>query len=173
MALSGTLCRAARSILAGAESGVQLSRRATSALAELRAALAWIDEDTTAIVRQADGEVAWWTFAGLLANAQLAHTIGDAVAHPDRGIGNLSLRLRDDADSATVAGAIRHAGGALAPPYVSDILVRDLKFGTALPSDLARRTVATRLMDAASAAVALRERRTTVGLQEAPPVRPW
>ena len=47
-----------------------------------------VEEEATAVVREVNGDLGWWTVAGLRANAQLAVRIGDAgIVHgTDRDI---------------------------------------------------------------------------------------
>jgi ATP-dependent Lhr-like helicase len=174
VALSGTVCRAARSVLAGGELGGLLSRRASAALGEMREGMTWAEGGVTAVVREENGELSWWTFAGLLANGQLAMALGDGVADPDRALSNVSLRLRRDVGAQDLGPALRRAAAEPLPaPDVGEEMVRDLKFGTALPAGLARRTCAARFADPASAREALVERWKAVRLSEPLAVAPW
>jgi ATP-dependent Lhr-like helicase len=67
-----------RSVLAGAEAGAELSAAARAVLE--RSAHPWAREGQTALVALGDGDDRWWTFAGLLANAEVAARLGGDTA---------------------------------------------------------------------------------------------
>lgn len=89
-ALSFTLCQMIRSVLLGEVTASSLSRRADVALTELRSQCPWVERDATVVLRDSKCEGGtWWTFAGLLANAQLASDLGGLAGQAD----NFSVRL--------------------------------------------------------------------------------
>jgi hypothetical protein len=66
------LCQAIADILGGAESAVNLSKRAHTQLQTARADHPWVKKGSTALIRRQSGAVEWWNFAGRLLNAALA-----------------------------------------------------------------------------------------------------
>jgi len=66
------LCQAVAEVLGGAESAVNLSKRAHTKLQEARADHPWVKKGSTALIRRQSGAVEWWNFAGRLLNAALA-----------------------------------------------------------------------------------------------------
>lgn len=147
--LSAAHAGAIRSILTGAAPGADLSERATKALEQTRADFPWLGDGATALV-PADGGYRWWTFAGLLANAELALRLGgDAtpqslwLAVPE-GVVRSQLRQR----ASTVASG-------MSPLALQ--LAENLKFAECLPGQLSARTAAARMTDSAAVARCLAE----------------
>jgi ATP-dependent helicase Lhr and Lhr-like helicase len=66
------LCQAIADVLGGAESAVNLSKRAHDQLQKARADHPWVEKGSTALLRRHLGAVEWWNFAGRLLNAALA-----------------------------------------------------------------------------------------------------
>lgn len=159
--LSLELARGVRSVLLGeAPSGVKLTERARALLAASREAFEHqVAADGTLIVKEADGAVRWWTWAGIAVNRTLHASLPDVV-DPRQRIGDRFLRLRPDLTVAEYSEGLHCSE--LVPPAVDRGAVAGLKFSSALPEDLARRTVAERLMDVHGAAELLRESRRFV-----------
>ena len=84
------LCQAMAAVLAGADPGVDLSKRAAQALAEARAERPWIEPDRTTFVRDGEGW-RWWTFAGLRANLAIRAALPSSVGASSAD--DLSLKL--------------------------------------------------------------------------------
>jgi len=145
--LSASLARAARSVLAGAEVGATLTNRATAALAAARKRRPWAEDGATVVVHAADHADEWWTFAGLLANAELARRLGAT------DFDSLAIRLPAGADP--VGLGARPDGTDDRGPW--EKLAVDLKFAECLPPALAQRTAAARMRDEASVDQALAE----------------
>jgi ATP-dependent Lhr-like helicase len=141
------LCQAMRDVLLGCDLPARLSKRAQEALASLRSEFHWLDAASTAVVR-ADGQVQWWTFGGLFANAAIASALkadGYTVA-PN----NLSIRFKGAVSSAGLERSIatvRAAEPELLVPEVSAKAVEGLKFNVCLPDGLAHRVLQSRMMD--------------------------
>lgn len=148
------LSQAQRSVLLGATSPVDLSKRAQSALTKLREQWAHRVWESGTVVERRDDEVWWWTFAGDRANATLAAALGSLVddSRPD----GLHLRLRPDVDSAALRAALSAlSSDDLPPPAIDDNAVDGLKFAEILPPTLATDTLARRLIDEPAARATL------------------
>ncbi len=136
---SHALTRAAREVLLGETPPVSLTRRADSALAQVRERGAeLVHPDASVLLRGGrDTNVRWWTWAGHKANATLAATLS-SVADPLQRPTDTYIRLRED-------------------PSADPRALQGLKFSAALPQRLAEATLATRLADLGGAAAAIRE----------------
>ena len=110
-------------------------------------------------MRRTADEAVWWTWAGGRANATLATALADVVDLRTR-YDNDRLVLRGEDAVAQLGEAVQAAQGAELPAVAVDpAAVRGLKFGEALPPDLAVRTLAERMTDARGARVVLDEPR--------------
>ncbi len=152
-ALSFALCQMIRSLLLGEAIASSLSRRAEVALAELRSECRWVEPDGTVVLRDSKGEGAtWWTFAGLLANSNVAAVLGAGVGRVD----NFSVRLSDfevamgSGDSTADIAAIESA----TPDQQGT-----LKFERCLPQNELARIRAARSADPAGATFVFASRR--------------
>ncbi|MFB7608140.1 DEAD/DEAH box helicase [Streptomyces gardneri] len=145
--LSYALTRAMRDVLLGTDPHVRLTRRATTALAELRTDRAphEVHPAGTLLVRDADA-TRWWTWAGYRANATLAASLGN-LADPVQRPTDTHIRLRQDLAPAHWKGARAELPGSLTLPTVDPRAVRGLKFSVALPPRIATTTLAERLAD--------------------------
>ncbi|MGW3644634.1 DEAD/DEAH box helicase [Streptomyces sp. NPDC000878] len=152
------LTRAAREVLLGTTPPVRCTRRAESALAQVRedgAELVWGDGNV--IVRGGrDTNVRWWTWAGYRANATLAATL-TTIADPLQRPTDTYVRLREDVTPGEWKKAAKEALEHLCLPVVNPRALDGLKFSAALPPRLAEATLATRLADLNGAAASLRE----------------
>lgn len=146
-ALGLDLCHAMRDVLAAETCAATLSQRAAEALAKLREDFAWIDAESTALVRDPDGSARWWTFAGLRANAALAHALG-ALAEAGRP-DNLSIPLVGSVSLEELRDHLREltpeAVAAMTP--VAPDAIEGLKFSDCLPVKLAGGTLTERITD--------------------------
>jgi len=70
--LSHAVCQSMRRILASAKENPTWSRRAIEQFSELRDEYSSITTDATSLVRESNGKVRWWTFAGGVAITLLA-----------------------------------------------------------------------------------------------------
>jgi ATP-dependent Lhr-like helicase len=128
--------RAIRRLLAsGSLAGIP-SQRAKDALDNLRNEMTWVDDQSTAIVRDSSGETQWWTFAGLRTNAMLAVALGDLVS-ATQVQDNLALPLRGSVRAEDVRQRLSEVDVSKVLPPVSRQALDDLKFGSCLPQDLA------------------------------------
>ena len=145
--LSARLCDAIRNVLAGEDpAGVSLTARATSTFEEVRARFHWVRPGRTA-VHVSEAGMAWWTFAGLHANAGLMAGMGNLLGgnQPD----NLAIKL--DPDVATV-DKVREFAAVVDPEglprsWIAEDLATRLKFADALPADVAVDIAAARTSD--------------------------
>ena len=154
-AMDAALCREVRSVLAGAPVPATLSRRAKAQLEAVCEAHAWACEGRTALVRDADGDVRFWTFAGMRANAMLRERLG-ALADDGRA-DNLAIPLRAGVGFAELqAWREEAAHGDLVAP-VDDEAMKQLKFSECLPRPIAVRILGGRLGDVEAARVCLAE----------------
>jgi ATP-dependent helicase Lhr and Lhr-like helicase len=143
------LCQAMREVLLGHDLPALVSKRAAKDLEELRADFPWLEAGKTALVRDAKGDVRWWTFCGLHANAALAARLVNThgfVATPN----NLAIRIVKPESLAAVDAsvrALRQTPVEDVPAPVSDKALQGLKFVECLPADLARRVLQMRTTD--------------------------
>jgi ATP-dependent Lhr-like helicase len=97
------------------------------------------------------------------ANRTMQASLPD-VADPRQRINDRFVRLLPDLDFQEISSRLRHCE--LIPPRVDRAAVAGLKFSAALPDDLARRTVAERLMDICGAAMLIEEPRQFLNMGE-------
>lgn len=163
-ALHFPLCRAIRRVLATGRCPASLTTRAKDYLATLGERFAWIDDATTAIVHSGEGDVRWWTFAGLRANAALAAALGP-LATPRERPDNLSIPVRRDASSADIRFRFEslHSDTTPVAPLAQDAL-DGLKFSACVPSELAHRMLRRRLADPEGVRTVLAEPLRTIGV---------
>ena len=162
--LSLDITRGIRSVLLGeTPSDVTLTKRAETALSEAREKLHHcVSPDATLFVTDSRGTMRWWTWAGTAANRTLQASLA-GIADPQQRINDRSLRLLPDLDFREISSRLRRCE--LVPPQVDRGAVAGLKFSAALPDDLARRTVAERLMDQLGATAPLDEPRRFITLR--------
>ncbi|WPW31397.1 DEAD/DEAH box helicase [Streptomyces atratus] len=155
---SHALTRAAREVLLGQTPPVDFTRRADSALDQVREKGAeLVHPDASVLLRGGrDTNVRWWTWAGYKANATLAASLG-SVADPLQRPTDTYIRLREDITLQEWKQAKSDAAGRLCLPSVDPRALHGLKFSAALPARLAEATLAARLADLGGAAEALRE----------------
>lgn len=159
--LSFDITRGVRSVLLDATpSGVTITKRADTVLAQARDELrSCVSPDATLFVEEPGGTVRWWTWAGAAANRTLQASLPGIVDSRQRII-DRSLRLLPDLDVQEVSSRLSECE--LIPPRVDRRATAGLKFSTALPDDLARRTVAQRLIDERGATAVLNQPRRFV-----------
>lgn len=144
--LSYEIARSMRDVLLGTELPVELTKRASGALAGLRSdAIGRVWHGGTVIGRN-DSDLRWWTWAGYRANATLKATLG-GVADESQRVDDLGIRLRADLRSSTWRHAVSELEDQLCLPEVDEKALAGLKFSDALPRPLAVKTLATRLAD--------------------------
>lgn len=97
-------------MLLGADPPVKLTQRAVRSLSEAREHfLERVHQGGTLIIRDADGRMRWWTWAGHRANATLAATL-DEVAVPGQRVNDHWIRLREDVTPAVLEESHRRCG---------------------------------------------------------------
>lgn len=107
----------------------------------------------------ASGDVHWWTWAGTAANRMLHASLPNLV-DPRQRFDDRGVRMRSDLDTRELSAALGATDPAvLRDPLVTDAAVSGLKFSTALPTGLAKATIAARLADPAGAEDALADDR--------------
>jgi ATP-dependent Lhr-like helicase len=132
--LGFALCQAMTRVLAREDHPARLSRRALELMQTLRERYDWVAPERSVLVRHEDGAVRWWTFAGKLVNAALAHALRDqaAAVRPD----NLGICFDGGVDVDALRTAIRRALteqiGGLAVP-LDEAFIAELKFAVCLP----------------------------------------
>lgn len=161
--LSRQLCLAMRELLVGDVTRPWWSKRASTALEELRGSHAFLRDTRQPLTTEPDGAVKWWTYAGGRGNrllaAALQQDLGEKVT-----AGNEALRFSGAAGKSDAA--IRNSICALAegPPLTwadaarwTDVgaNARVSKFQVCLPADVERELVARELMDVNDALSAL------------------
>ncbi|MFB0833016.1 hypothetical protein ACX8Z9_01570 [Arthrobacter halodurans] len=145
---SYALSDATRRVLLGAEpTGVTLSKRAIVKLEELRGEyINRVAADSTVLVREANGRLRWWTWAGARANAVLAAAlleISPKLLDEPRAYNNWQIGLRGDATAGTMGRALRdirdtlHSAPTRFRPSIDARALKSLKFSELLPLDLA------------------------------------
>jgi ATP-dependent Lhr-like helicase len=155
--LSFALTRAMREVLLGMDPPVRLTRRAVDRLAaerDRRSSL--VHPGGSVVVRDRDGDLRWWTWAGFRANATLAATLSEVV-DPVQRFDDLQIRLREDLTPRAWRDLVADAPQRLCLPEVSEKALEGLKFSAALPHRLAMATLAARLADLSGADAVLRE----------------
>ncbi|MFJ2587774.1 DEAD/DEAH box helicase [Streptomyces sp. NPDC087538] len=155
---SRALTRAVREVLLGKTPPVAFTRRADSALDQVReSAVELVHPDASVLVRGGrDTNVRWWTWAGYKTNATLAASLGsaaDPLQHPT----DAYVRLHEDITLQEWKRAKSEAAARLCLPSVDPRALHGLKFSAALPPRLAEATLAARLADLDGAAKALHE----------------
>ena len=148
-ALSLELCQGIRRTLAGEElEATRLSRRASDRLERVRSGFSWVRASPESVVlRDENDAVWWWTFAGARANLWLAGALGDLS---DQSVPeDLRIRLKSDADAGQVAEVLEvlDLDHMTLGARIAENAIDRLKFGEALPGEMARRVVAARLRD--------------------------
>ncbi|WP_433316642.1 hypothetical protein ACQP0U_06430 [Micromonospora sp. CA-269861] len=146
-----------RDVLLGADPPVQLTARAKTRLSverDERSAL--VHPGGSMAVRASKGDLLWWTWAGLRANATLTATLSEVV-DPAQRFDDYAIRLRENLTPQDWRSLVADAGHRICLPEVNARAVAGLKFSTALPERLARATLAARLADLPGAAAVLDE----------------
>jgi ATP-dependent helicase Lhr and Lhr-like helicase len=148
--LSFRYCQAIGSVLhAGPNSGYY-SRRASEEMATVCEEFNWLSEDcTTLVVDKYENRTSWWTFAGVRANAMLAHALCERFGIPS-AVDNLTIKLDRPVNQEAFESVIEQMRAD--PPNVvnaGDIgkAIKELKFSTCLPVSMAENMLRTRLAD--------------------------
>lgn len=128
--LSYALCQMIKKLLMGRAEMPWLSRRARVALEELRSDCRWVAPDATVVMPDPHTRsAAWWTFAGQLANNQMAHELGALAGQAD----NFKIRLVDYPTAVNCLQNLQAGGHADSTADPGQV---DLKFAECLPQEL-------------------------------------
>jgi ATP-dependent Lhr-like helicase len=160
--LFATLCRATRTVLAGDDPGVTLSRRATDALERARSRHWWAQHDATTVVRGDDGATRWWTFAGSLANRQMVALLG-LVTPLGATPGDLTVELQPGTTARDLRALLDRLPPELPPAPVFADAPQGLKFGQSLPGHLAAQVLGARFSDPGAVRQVAAEQVTAAG----------
>ncbi|MCQ6269118.1 DEAD/DEAH box helicase [Pseudarthrobacter sp. R1] len=154
------LAQSQRSVLLGDDpGGVRLSKRAVSALQEVRAELVNTVSPTSTVLVQ-DGEFGseWWTWSGASSESVLASTLG-GVIEPSQRFGSGGLRLAEGCGPGELrrvsASFLNSPDHQFILPYVSESAVAGLKFNELLPPAIASAVLAERCADVVGAQLTL------------------
>jgi ATP-dependent helicase Lhr and Lhr-like helicase len=156
--ISSLVANAIERVVAGAEPGCRLSRRAEAALDEIRTRLEFVDGVSLPLVADGEGRVVLWGFAGGAAMASIAAGLTD-LGLPVSAFDDftVTVKVRDPGELASALDAI--APEAL-HPRLPDNAAEALKFGLCLPEPLIRTLLQSRTSDpAAVSALCRRSRR--------------
>ena len=149
--LSFRYCQAIGTVLRSDPNSGYYSRRAGEEMATVCEEFNWLSEDcTTLVVDRSENRTSWWTFAGVRANAMLAHALRERFGIPS-AVDNLD-------DQARPASSIKKSSTSAIeqmradPPDVvnaGDIgkAIKELKFSICLPVSMAENMLRTRLAD--------------------------
>lgn len=133
--LPHALCQAIRDLLTADDEDPTWSSRAREALTIAREEHSFLAPFATVLHRTGEDQLTWWTFAGLLANAQLASWL-DARFGQRPTADNLRLQLDPSLDARALRSAIDEIRGS--PPFdlATALLAADrLKFRQCLPME--------------------------------------
>ncbi|WP_344573306.1 hypothetical protein [Actinoplanes palleronii] len=148
------LTRAMRDVLLGADPPVKMTRRAVDRLADEREeSSSLVHPGGNVIVREKNGDLKWWTWAGLRANATLSE-----VTDPGHKFDDLYIRLREDLTPDAWRALTSDAETRLCLPEINRRALEGLKSSRALPERLAVATLAARLADLPAARRVISER---------------
>jgi len=148
-------------VLTGAcPEGVDISRRATDQLDELRDEYRWVRSDGTTLVN--DGRARWWTFAGQRANTWLASFLS-AVRTEVTALDGLSIALDSTANLEQLRSHLDEVQieSATLGAWVSDEAAESLKFADCLSSELVSHEISARLRDDIAVRSAIDEPRSS------------
>lgn len=152
------LCQAVARVLAGQDLPVACSRRAREHLEGLQEAFDWVDPDKSFLIAYAPDNLVWWTFAGRLANAAIAHALEGEASRV--AADNLGVSFRGCVDSESLRAAITNrvlSGDIAIHLALDEDFVAELKFATCLPKTLRDQELTARF-DCSAALSALREK---------------
>jgi ATP-dependent Lhr-like helicase len=159
--LSFRYCQAIGTVLQSEANSAHYSRRAGEEMAKVCEEFNWLSEDcTTVVVDRSENRTCWWTFAGLRANAMLAHALHERFGIAS-AVDNLAIKLDRPLNQEVFDSAIEQMR-ADPPDVVSagDIgkAIKELKFSICLPISLAENMLRARLADTESVSEILKRR---------------
>ena len=148
--LSFRYCQAIGTVLRSDPNSGYYSRRAGEELATVCAEFNWLSEGcTTLVVDQSENRKYWWTFAGVRANAMLAHALRERLGIHST-VDNLTIKLDRPLNQEVFDGAVEQMRAD--PPDAAtvgdmDKAIKELKFSICLPVSLAENMLRARLAD--------------------------
>jgi ATP-dependent Lhr-like helicase len=149
------VCRMIERIVAGADPACHLSRRAETALGQIRERLPFVDGETLPVVSYGDDKVVVWAFAGGAATASIAAGLASegirVVNFDDLSI---TLRVRELGE---VAKALRRIDPISIHPKLPADLGPALKFGVCLPERIIENVLRARTSDPVAVVAACRK----------------
>lgn len=146
-------------ILGGSPADVTFTSRATSSIAGLRQSYGDAAADKLIVHLPSDSAGRWWTWAGTAANRTLQASL-PTIVDPRQRIDEKSVRLIAGVTVEEFSAAVSQVQWQ--EPAVDANALRGLKFSSALPTDLAQKTLSTRLGDTESAIDVAAEKRSIV-----------
>jgi ATP-dependent Lhr-like helicase len=158
--LSFRLCQAIKAVVTSEDIRPFWSVRARKQIAQIRDDFNWLSPDAaTTVLFNANGESAWWTFAGIGANASLAAALAAAtqgrVSHE-----SFSMTIEQHLRSSEIEQAIQHLRQRNVDelmPSIDERALQSLKFSDCLPKELALQILQKRLHDQMGVQHAIRE----------------
>lgn len=147
--LAFRLCQAIMHVLATDNDREWWSNRARQQIGEVRNEFAWLSEDATAFVFDESGEIEWWTFSGVGANATLAHELSQAIKSRIT-YNSFTVTFESHLSVETIEQAVhelRARNISEMRPAVDEQAIDGLKFSQCLPYDLALQVLESRLCD--------------------------
>jgi ATP-dependent Lhr-like helicase len=157
--LSHSVCQSVRRLLASEEDDPSWSSRARQQFNELRADHPWVIASETSVVRQPNGQVRWWTFAGGVANALLATTLKPQC---DVKSDNLSLQFPSGSTFEVIVELLNSLHPETVWPIPHPDALENLKFSECLPPEIAAEVFVARFDDHTAVVQALAEKRRIV-----------
>lgn len=155
-ATSFALADAERRVLLGMNPlATTLTKRAIERLASLRNARGHVVSGGASVVDASGAAPRWWTFAGLRANLTVAAALDSAtpgIVDTERKTHDRYITLDSEVTSAELRAALHTIASEPARlqrafPEVADEAMQGLKFNQMLPPELAKETVAARMVD--------------------------
>jgi ATP-dependent Lhr-like helicase len=162
--LSRALCQAMHGVLIGDGVRPWWSKRATSAIEQLRESHGFLREEPAPLTRELDGSVKWWTFAGGRGNRLLAAALQARLGEKVTA-GNEALRFSGNAAQSDVAIQRAFCDLADGPQLTwadaagwtdASANARVSKFQPCLPEVVEQELVARELLDVSDATETLR-----------------
>jgi ATP-dependent Lhr-like helicase len=153
--ISHAVCQSIRRLLASNENDPTWSRRAVQQFTDLRDENPWVSTDATSLVRMANGQLRWWTFAGGVANTLLADSL---KKNCDVKSDNFSLVFPNTSSLEAVFGHISSIRPEDVKPIPNIDAMDSLKFSECLPPRIAAEVFTSRFDDRPGVAQALGER---------------
>lgn len=144
--LSERLCSAMRNILTSQMVDTAWSKRARDEIAQLRSEHDFLRDDSSTVRVDANQEATWWTFAGMLANDQLAHALQRHSGQVCRA-SNLSVEIDGVPSEEHIAATVAAGPDLPVPEAAIDSIENTIKFASYLPAQLRHQMLATRLSD--------------------------